>query len=124
MKDKIMVIGSLNYDVILKISRLPEEGETLPADDAAFSSGGKGANQAVQAAKLGALTYMVGCVGNDLNGQVLLDTVKGYGVNTEFIKKVDAPSGMGVVNSMEDGSVFSVIVRGANSGSRKNRLMT
>lgn len=122
MKDKITVIGSLNYDVILKISRLPKEGETLPADDATFSSGGKGANQAVQAAKLGALTYMVGCVGNDLNGQVLLDTVKGYGVNTEFIKKVDAPSGMGVVNSMEDGSVFSAIVRGANFQITKKQI--
>lgn len=122
MKDKIMVIGSLNYDVILKISRLPEKGETLPADDAAFSSGGKGANQAVQAAKLGASTYMVGCVGNDPNGQALLDTVKGYGVNTKFIKKVDAPSGMGVVNSMEDGSVFSVIVRGANFQITKEQI--
>lgn len=52
MKDKITVIGSLNYDIILKISRLPYKGETLPANDAAYSAGGKGANQAVQAAKL------------------------------------------------------------------------
>ena len=53
MRDKITVIGSLNYDVILKIARLPEMGETFHADDVAFSAGGKGANQAVQAAKLG-----------------------------------------------------------------------
>ena len=52
MRDKITVIGSLNYDVILKIARLPEMGETFHADDVAFSAGGKGANQAVQAAKL------------------------------------------------------------------------
>ena len=52
MKDKITVIGSLNYDIILKISRLPYKGETLPVNEAAYSAGGKGANQAVQAAKL------------------------------------------------------------------------
>ena len=63
MKDKITVIGSLNYDIILKISRLPYKGETLPANEAAYSAGGKGANQAVQAAKLHTPTYMVGCVG-------------------------------------------------------------
>ena len=47
MKDKITVIGSLNYDIILKISRLPYKGETLPVNEAAYSAGGKGANQAV-----------------------------------------------------------------------------
>ena len=49
MRDKITVIGSLNYDEILKIARLPEMGETFYADDVAFSAGGKGANQAVWA---------------------------------------------------------------------------
>ena len=122
MRDKVTVIGSLNYDIILKISRLPEKGETLPAEDAAFSSGGKGANQAVQVAKLGVPTYMVGCVGNDANGQVLIDTVSGYGVHTEFIKKVEGPSGMGVVNAMEDGSVFATIVRGANFQISKSQI--
>ena len=52
MNKKITVIGSLNYDVILKIPRLPFKGETLTANGATFSAGGKGANQAVQAAKL------------------------------------------------------------------------
>lgn len=114
MRDKIVVIGSLNYDVILKISRMPLMGETFPADDVAFSAGGKGANQAVQAAKLGVPTYMVGCVGQDANGDVLIETAKRYGVNTDYIKRVVAPSGMGVVNATPDGSVFAVIVRGAN----------
>lgn len=122
MRDKVTVIGSLNYDIILKISRLPEKGETLPAEDATFSSGGKGANQAVQAAKLGVPTYMVGCVGDDVNGQLLIDTVSGYGVHTEFIKRVKGPSGMGVVNAMEDGSVFATIVRGANFRISKSQI--
>ncbi len=114
MRDKITVIGSLNYDVILKIARLPEMGETFHADDVAFSAGGKGANQAVQAAKLGVPTYMIGCVGKDPNGEILISEAKKYGVNTERIRRVEEPTGMGVVNALQDGSVFAVIVKGAN----------
>lgn len=114
MRDKIVVIGSLNYDIILKIPRLPDCGETLPADNAAFSAGGKGANQAVQAAKLGVKTYMVGCVGEDAHGDYLLKTARNYGVNTDYIRRCDETTGMGVVNAVEDGSVFACIVRGAN----------
>lgn len=114
MRDKIAVIGSLNYDIILKIPRLPECGETLPASDAAFSAGGKGANQAVQAAKLGVKTYMIGCVGEDAHGAYLLQSAHRYGLDTTYIRKVSDPTGMGVVNAIEDGSVFACIVRGAN----------
>lgn len=114
MRDKIIVIGSLNYDIVLKVSKLPAQGETLPANDAAFSAGGKGANQAVQAAKLGVPTYMAGCVGNDSMGDFLLKTANGYGLHTDYIRRTDGPSGMGVVNAMDDGSVFATIVRGAN----------
>ena len=60
MYDKVVVIGSLNYDVCLKLERLPEEGETNFADSVEYCSGGKGANQAVQAAKLGVPVYMAG----------------------------------------------------------------
>lgn len=114
MKDKITVIGSLNYDIILKISRLPYKGETLPANDAAYSAGGKGANQAVQAAKLHTPTYMVGCVGTDAAADFLVSTAKQYGVNTDYIRKVPGSSGMGIINAIDDGSVFACIVRGAN----------
>lgn len=114
MRDKIIVIGSLNYDIVLKVSKLPAQGETLPANDAAFSAGGKGANQAVQAAKLGVPTYMAGCVGNDSMGDFLLKTANSYGLHTDYIRRTNGPSGMGVVNAMDDGSVFATIVRGAN----------
>lgn len=114
MRDKIIVIGSLNYDIILKIPKLPGLGETLPANDVAFSAGGKGANQAVQAAKLGVPTYMAGCVGNDSMGTFLLETARGYGLHTEYIRRTEGHSGMGVVNALEDGGVFACIARGAN----------
>ena len=114
MNKKITVIGSLNYDVILKIPRLPCKGETLTANGAAFSAGGKGANQAVQAAKLKTPTYMVGCVGTDASADFLVNTAKEYGVNVDYIRKVPGSSGMGVINAVEDGSVYACIVRGAN----------
>lgn len=114
MRDKIVVIGSLNYDIVLKIPRLPECGETLPADDAAFSAGGKGANQAVQASKLGVPVYMVGSVGEDAHGDSLLEAAHKYGVHTDYIRRCPQPTGMGVINAMGDGSVFACIVRGAN----------
>ena len=113
-KDKIVVIGSLNYDVILKVPHLPACGETLPADEAAFSAGGKGANQAVQAAKLGVPVYMVGCVGQDFQGDFMLKSAEKYGVHTDLIRKTADPTGMGVINAVPDGSVFATIVRGAN----------
>ena len=114
MNKKITVIGSLNYDVILKIPRLPFKGETLTANGAAFSAGGKGANQAVQAAKFKTPTYMVGCVGTDASADFLVNTAKEYGVNVDYIRKVPGSSGMGVINAVEDGSVYACIVRGAN----------
>lgn len=114
MNKKITVIGSLNYDVILKIPRLPFKGETLTANGAAFSAGGKGANQAVQAAKLKTPTYMVGCVGTDASADFLVNTAKEYGVNVDYIRKVPGSSGMEVINAVEDGSVYACIVRGAN----------
>ena len=114
MNKKITVIGSLNYDVILKIPRLPFKGETLTANGATFSAGGKGANQAVQAAKLKTPTYMVGCVGTDASADFLVCTAKQYGVNVDYIRKVPGSSGMGVINAVEDGSVYACIVRGAN----------
>lgn len=114
MRDQIVVIGSLNYDIILKSTRLPECGETMPVNSAVCTAGGKGANQAVQAAKLGVPTSMVGCVGKDAHGESLLQTAEKYGLNIAPIRKVDEATGMGVINALEDGSVFASIVRGAN----------
>ncbi len=114
MRDKVAVIGSLNYDIILKSRRLPELGETMTVDDAVFSAGGKGANQAVQLAKLGVPTYMVGCVGEDAQGKFLLESARRYGLDTSHVRTVPGPSGTGVITALEDGGVYASIVRGAN----------
>ena len=114
MYDKVVVIGSLNYDVCLKLERLPEEGETNFADSVEYCSGGKGANQAVQAAKLGVPVYMAGCIGEDSSGDFLKKTVEGYGVLTDYLKRVPGNSGMSVAQSLYDGGIRASVVRGAN----------
>ncbi|MBQ9063933.1 MAG: ribokinase [Blautia sp.] len=114
MRSKVLVVGSMNYDIILKAGRLPEQGETMPVDGCTFAAGGKGANQAVQAAKLGVETYMVGCVGNDPMGDFLFNSAEKYGLHTEHIRRSEGPSGLGVVHALENGSVHASIVRGAN----------
>ncbi|MBQ8986016.1 MAG: ribokinase [Lachnospiraceae bacterium] len=114
MKDKITVIGSLNFDIITKVSHFPVKGETLGAEDAVVAGGGKGANQAVQAAKLGADVFMVGSVGKDAMGDFLLSSLNKYGVDTSHVRISDKVSGLGMVNSTEDGSVTATLVRGAN----------
>ena len=114
MYDKVVVIGSLNYDVCLKLERLPEEGETNFADSVEYCSGGKGANQAVQAAKLGVPVYMAGCIGEDSSGDFLKKTVEGYGVRTDYLKRVPGNSGMSVAQSLYDGGIRASVVRGAN----------
>lgn len=114
MRDRIIVVGSLNYDIILDMPRLPERGESLPADGASHAAGGKGANQAVQAAKLGMETYMAGCVGDDAMGGYLIETAAKYGVNTQYIRTVPGETGMGIVNAVQNGEVYASVVRGAN----------
>jgi ribokinase len=112
--NKVAVIGSLNYDIVLKQERLPEIGETITVDGVAFCAGGKGANQAVQCAKLGLETYMVGNVGNDHFGTMLIDSLKKYNVKTDYIGLAQTHTGLGIVNSFPDGRLLSTISTGAN----------
>ncbi|MGL5437275.1 MAG: ribokinase [Lachnospiraceae bacterium] len=114
MAAKVVVIGSLNYDVCLKQERIPEEGETYFADTVNYCSGGKGANQAVQAAKLGVTTYMAGCIGSDVMGQYLKETLEQYHVHTDYLRIREGNSGMSVAQSLYDGGARASVVKGAN----------
>ena len=113
-RDYICVIGSLNYDIIMKQKRMPLLGETYTADSITYSGGGKGANQAVQCAKLGIDTIMVGKVGRDAFGDTLVDKLKDYGVDCSCIGRSGSPTGVGVVHALEDGTVYASIITGAN----------
>lgn len=115
MKEKIItVIGSLNFDIIFKQQRLAVIGETYSADHMSITGGGKGANQAVQCAKLGVSTYLVGSVGKDVLGDQLLQDLKLYGVNIDHVARVNETTGVGVVNALEDGALMATISKGAN----------
>lgn len=123
MKEKIItVIGSLNFDLIFKQRRLAAIGETYTAEHLSLAGGGKGANQAVQCAKLGVPTYLVGSVGNDDMGSQLLSELAQYGVNTDYVKRTAELTGVGVVNALEDGSLLATISRGANATLTKQRI--
>src|SRR5437870_3651418 len=86
-RPRIVVLGSLVFDFVARAQRLPREGETLLGDMFGMFPGGKGANQAVQAGRLGAEVFMVGCVGRDFLGKRLLSSLKESGVVTDFVKQ-------------------------------------
>ena len=87
----IVVVGSLNMDLVVQVPVIPEPGETVLGDHFTTYPGGKGANQAVAAARLGASVSMVGQVGADAYGESLLDNLRSEGVNVDcvFIDEVN-----------------------------------
>ncbi len=112
---KVIVFGSINIDLVTKTPRLPVAGETLQGYEFFTTAGGKGANQAVAAARLGALTYIVGRLGDDDFGRQLLSGLKAAGVYTDGIL-VDAAanSGVAMITVDEAGENNIIIVAGAN----------
>ena len=111
---KVVSFGSLNYDLSIWLDRLPGPDETLRAQRMEAFSGGKGANQATAAARLGADAYMVGCVGNDDRGRWLLDVLNDSGVDTSFVRVVEEPTGT-AVPLISPADVSIVIIAGANA---------
>ncbi len=110
----IVVAGSMNCDVIYLQDRLPSLGETFLARSATVASGGKGANQAVQTAKLGVKTYMVAKVGSDSFGDFLVGTLERYGVDTTYVAKSSVMTGIAAVNTMPNGVYHSTVAPGSN----------
>lgn len=111
---KVVVIGSINVDLVFTSDIRPRAGETVLGSTFSIIPGGKGANQAVAAAKLGAETYMVGCIGNDSNGEFSLNNLQKLNVNTEGIEVVNnVPTGVAnIVVSENDNSI--IVIPGAN----------
>lgn len=113
-KDLVTIVGSLNYDLIIKQNRLPYKGETFTGDKLITSPGGKGANQAVQCSKLALKTYMVGKVGSDSFGDTIIKSMQDAQVNLENVWKSDIKTGTGIVHVMPDGDYYSTILTGSN----------
>lgn len=114
-KPKILVIGSLNMDLVVQAERSPERGETILGEEIHFIPGGKGANQALALARLGAETAMIGAVGPDSFGQDLLKALQRDGVDTSGVKVLDkgATGVASILLAAGDNSI--VVVPGANA---------
>lgn len=111
----IAVIGSLNMDIVIEANRAPKMGETIAGQQAHFIPGGKGANQAVATARLGACTCMIGAVGNDGFGQELLQALAKDQINTDSVKTVEgtATGIASILLAEQDNSI--IVVAGANA---------
>ena len=110
---KIFVVGSLNMDLVIESPYIPIAGETLTGSNFMTNCGGKGANQSAACAKLGGNVYHCGCVGNDSFGEELINNLKSYGVNTDFIRKADTSSGIAVI-LVSEGDNRIILDKGAN----------
>ncbi|GIV63824.1 MAG: ribokinase [Bellilinea sp.] len=115
MKKTIVVVGSLNMDLVVRAPRHPQPGETLIGGEFQTFPGGKGANQAVAAARLGAEVRMIGRVGRDAFGEALLETVQRDGVDTTFIRRDEqAATGVALITLDAAGQNTIVVAPGAN----------
>lgn len=111
---KIGVVGSINMDMTVKAERIPLKGETLKGWDLQYIPGGKGANQAVAMAKLGAEVEMFGCVGDDAAGESLIKNLRDTGVQTGHIKVVPGvPTGLAMI-TVGDNDNTIIVVAGTN----------
>ena len=111
----VVVVGSLNADLVARVSRFPGPGETTVGHDFAVHPGGKGANQAYAAGRLGARVRMVGRVGSDDRGRLLVSSLEGAGVDTTTVQKDPGePTGVALITIDASGQNQIVIVPGAN----------
>lgn len=111
----VVVVGSANLDLVVDVERLPSAGETLIATRFAQYAGGKGLNQAVAAARMGARTAFVGCVGSDDAGSLLRRVLDEEGVDTSLLQTVEMPTGRAMIAVDVSGENTIVVAPGANS---------
>ena len=114
-RPRVTVLGSLNMDISVTVPRLPEPGATVLGSAARFTPGGKGANQAVAAARLGAGVRMAGCVGDDDFGRRLLAALREEGVDHRGVRvTAAAPTGLAMISVDRAGENMITVAPGAN----------
>jgi len=114
-KPKIIVVGSSNMDLVVKSPRIPAVGETILGGNFIMTPGGKGANQAVAAAKLGAQVFFIAKLGDDMFGTQSLANFKKEGVSTKYVVQTkETPSGVALIMVDEKGNNSIVVAPGAN----------
>jgi ribokinase len=108
-------VGSTNFDMVVKAERLPKEGETMLVSNLKFFPGGKGANQAVAAARMGARTSLVGAVGSDIVGDFLLQGLRAEGIHTTCVRREPArATGSAFIMLFPNGNNFIAVDPAAN----------
>jgi ribokinase len=112
---KLLVVGSINIDLVACASRLPAPGETILGTTFDVFNGGKGANQAVGVAKLDAPVDMIALLGSDLFTERLLSGLKSAGVDTHAVQTVDGPCGVAHISRAENGENSIIVISGANA---------
>ena len=110
----ILVVGSLNTDLVVRTPRFPQPGETISGEDLQVIPGGKGANQAVAAARLGASVSMLGRVGKDNFGDLLLNNLKSNQVDSQLVQRDEASTGTAIIVVDSNGQNSIVLSAGAN----------
>ncbi|MGW0734905.1 ribokinase [Streptomyces sp. NPDC002851] len=111
----LLVVGSANADLVVGVERRPAPGETVLGSDLVVHAGGKGANQAVAAARLGARTALLARVGDDAHGRLLLDSQRAAGVDTAGVLVGGAPTGVALITVDPSGDNSIVVSPGANA---------
>jgi ribokinase len=111
----VVVLGSANADLVVEVDRRPAAGETVLGSDTAVLPGGKGANTAVAAARLGADVAFLGAVGDDPYGDLLVDSLRSAGVDTSLVRRSGRPTGIAYITVTPDGENSIVVSPGANS---------
>ena len=114
----IVVFGSINVDLIARVPRLPGPGETLAGRSFGMMPGGKGANQALGAARAGSFVRLFGCVGRDAMAPIALHGLRTEGVDLSGIRESDTPTGVALIHVDDAGENCITVVAGANADAR------
>ncbi len=118
-RTEVVVVGSANVDTAVRVARIPGPGETVLATGSVRSAGGKGANQAVAAARAGgAPTSFIGCLGEDADGAMLRRLLGADGVRTDLVDDVAEPTGIALITVDDAAENTIVVVPGANAALR------
>ena len=115
MPKKIFIVGSINTDLVINAPYMPQQGETLQGSDFITVRGGKGANQAVAAARLGGDVVMCGCIGNDSFGEDAMKSLQEDGIDVSHIRRIESvPTGTAIIIVVE-GNNRIILDKGANA---------
>ena len=121
-RDMIVIFGSINVDLIVPVSRLPQPGETVLGGEYSLLPGGKGANQALAARRAGAEVMLAGAVGADSFARIALDLLGREGVDTRLVQVVDEPTGCAAIMVSSDGENAIAVAPGANAKARSDQV--